>query len=68
VALDIGDRAEGERRWREAGRPLVPSLVGRVALVAANDFPVPRDDAGKDFRASEVNTDRVLGAHVQRVP
>jgi hypothetical protein len=26
-ALNIGDRAAGERRWREAGRPLVPSLV-----------------------------------------
>jgi len=43
-------------------------VLGRCAFVTANDFPVPRDDAGKDFRASEVNTDRLLCAHVQRVP
>ena len=43
-------------------------VLRRCALVAADDLPVPRDDAGEDFRAAEVNADRLLRAHAQRVP
>jgi hypothetical protein len=48
--LEIGDGAEGTRRWEEAGRPLVPSLVvsGTATpilhmsqLAAALGLPVP---------------------------
>ena len=42
-------------------------IVGRRALMAAQDLPVPRDDAGQDLRAAEVDADRVC-VHAQRVP
>ena len=41
---------------------------GVGALVPAHDRAVPRDDAGEDLRAAEVDADRVRGAHAQRVP
>ena len=43
-------------------------VLGRRTLVPADDVPVAADDAGKDFRASEIYTDRMRCAHAQRVP
>jgi len=40
------------------GRPLVPP----------DDRAVPRDDAGEDLRAAEVDPDRVTAVHPQWVP
>lgn len=53
-SLDIRDGGEGERRWREADRPLVPSVVvdGAITpilhvsqLAAALGLPVPQAPA-----------------------
>ena len=67
------DRPDIVRNELRHGRFELPDngflgVLRRRALVAADDLPSPRDNAGEDFRAAEIHADRMRCVHVQRVP
>ena len=67
------DRPDIVRNELRHGRFELPDngflgVLGRRALVAADDLPVPRDDAGEDFRPAQIDADGVTAVHSQPLP